>query len=67
MSGGRSKFGWTVGALEDLRRFNHIDGDLDRLAVIMGADRAEIDHALWMLLGRTPAEALAAMHAAEAA
>lgn len=60
MSGG-VRFTWTVGALEDLRAFNKINGDLDQLVKVMGCTRAEADEALWQLLGRTPEEALEAM------
>lgn len=67
MSGGIRQFQWTVGALEDLRQLNSISGDLGQMANVLGASRQDIDHALWMLLGRTPAEALAAMKRREAA
>ncbi len=61
MSGG-AHFSWTVGALEDLRAFNRIDGDLKKLAHIMGCTSQDVDRALWFLLGRSPEEALEAMH-----
>lgn len=67
MSAGQHKFLWTVGALEDLRELNRMSGDLSQMAAVLGATRQDLDQALWMLLGRTPTEALAAMKKREAA
>ncbi|PVM90676.1 hypothetical protein [Caulobacter endophyticus] len=67
MAGGTHSSGWTVAALDHLRQLNRLGGDLDQLAEMMGTTRRDIDWALWMMLGRTPAEALEAMKRREAA
>lgn len=72
--GGRVQFrrrittrsGWTVGALVDLRDLSiSFRGDLTEIAVAMGTDRLDCDIALNALIGRSPAEAFAALEARE--
>lgn len=57
-----TRSGWSVLALQDLRALHHcFRGDLKETAAAMGETRARCDLALNALLGRTEAEALAAL------
>lgn len=59
-----TRSGWTVGALVDLRDLAiSFRGDLTEIAAAMGTETWDCDIALNALLGRTPAEALAALEA----